>query len=408
MHGIGGKGMRILSVTAQKPDGTGSGVYLTELVKGLDKLGHTQAVVAGVTKEDAIILPQSVQCYPVYYKTEELPFPVCGMSDEMPYESTRYCDMTESMTVQFEQAFKEKICAVVEAFSPDVILCHHLYYLTSLIRAQFPDKKIYGFCHGSDMRQIKKNPWQRDFVRNQIPKLDTIFALHNEQKKEICDYYGCPEEKVTVIGTGYNGNVFYRRNELKEEHDELRLVFVGKISEKKGVKSLLRSMKHMGDYEKNVELSLIGGSGNEREYKEIQSIAKQCDCKVHFCGRVSQDELVSTLNKGDVFVLPSFYEGLPLVIIEALACGLNVVCTDLSGIKDWLSFALPEHEVVFVKPPQFYNQDEPVEETLPDFEKRLAEAICLAKNNRVPEAEQIQRLSWDGLCKRVEKTVSQK
>ena len=46
--------MKILSVTAQKPDSTGSGVYLTELVKGFNKLGHEQAVIAGITKEDLI------------------------------------------------------------------------------------------------------------------------------------------------------------------------------------------------------------------------------------------------------------------------------------------------------------------------------------------------------------------
>ena len=399
--------MRILSVTAQKPDGTGSGVYLTELVKGFEKLGHTQAVVAGVTKEDTIILPESVKCYPVYYKTENLPFPVCGMSDEMPYESTRYCDMTEDMTMQYTKAFAATIRSVVEDFKPDVILCHHLYYLTSLIRELYPDKKVYGFCHGSDMRQIKKNPWQREFVRKQIPQLSGIFALHNEQKQEICEYYGCMEEKVNVIGTGYNGSIFFRKNELKKKHDELRLVFVGKVSEKKGVKSLLRSMKYMENFGQKVVLSLIGGYGNEAEYKEIREIADECTCEVHFCGRVSQEELVNTLNEGDVFVLPSFYEGLPLVIIEALACGLNVVCTDLPGIQNWLTFALPEHEVVFVKPPRFYNQDEPVEETLPEFEKRLAEAIYQAKGNKVPEKEKIEGLSWDGLCKRVEKTVSQ-
>ena len=46
--------MRILSITAQKPNSTGSGVYLTELVKEYEILGHEQAVVAGVYREDLI------------------------------------------------------------------------------------------------------------------------------------------------------------------------------------------------------------------------------------------------------------------------------------------------------------------------------------------------------------------
>ena len=49
--------MRILSITAQKPNSTGSGVYLTELVKEYEILGHEQAVVAGVYREDLIELP---------------------------------------------------------------------------------------------------------------------------------------------------------------------------------------------------------------------------------------------------------------------------------------------------------------------------------------------------------------
>ena len=66
--------MRLLSITAQKPDSTGSGVYLTELVKGFQKLGHKQAVICGVLQEDKIDLPEGVACFPYYYKTEELPF----------------------------------------------------------------------------------------------------------------------------------------------------------------------------------------------------------------------------------------------------------------------------------------------------------------------------------------------
>ena len=49
------------------------------------------------------------------------------------------------------------------------------------------------------------------------------------------------------------------------------------------------------------------------------------------------------MNQSDVFVLPSFYEGLPLVIIEALACGTYVICTDLPGIRNWIDQNLPDN-----------------------------------------------------------------
>ena len=93
--------MRVLSVTAQKPCSTGSGVYLTEVVRSLAKMGVSQAVVAGVTREDRVDMPEGVTVYPVYFSSEKLPYPVVGMSDEMPYTSTRYRDMTEEMAGQF-------------------------------------------------------------------------------------------------------------------------------------------------------------------------------------------------------------------------------------------------------------------------------------------------------------------
>ena len=101
--------MRILNITAQKPDSTGSGVYLSELVKEFDREGHKQAVIAGVYPEDKILLPPGVQQFFVYFHTEDLPFAIAGMSDEMPYESTVYRTMTETMTEKFMSAFRKRI-----------------------------------------------------------------------------------------------------------------------------------------------------------------------------------------------------------------------------------------------------------------------------------------------------------
>ena len=114
--------MRILSITAQKPDSTGSGVYLTELVKGFARQGHEQAVTAGVYQEDRTVFPDGVEFYPVYFCTEELPFPIAGMSDEMPYESTVYGQMTAEMVRQFKETFAAHIKEAVESFGPDFII----------------------------------------------------------------------------------------------------------------------------------------------------------------------------------------------------------------------------------------------------------------------------------------------
>lgn len=390
--------MRILSVTAQKPDSTGSGVYLTELVKGFQKLGHEQAVLAGITKEDEVQLPERIGFYPVYYQTEKMPFPIAGMSDEMPYVSTKYSNMTEKMTEQFASTFLEQIQNVMEEFQPDIVLCHHLYFLTALIRKHYPKQKIFAISHGSDLRQIKKNPWRREFIKEQILQLDGIFALHEEQKKTICEYFACSDSKVRVVGAGYNSDVFFVQD-VKKDDEVLKLIFAGKISEKKGVMSLIRSMEYLQG--EKISLSLAGGAGNVQEFSQIKELARNCSCKVEFLGKLSQRELAQRINQSDILVLPSFYEGLPLVVIEAMACGAKVVCTDLPGIQGWLAQRLPGNEVVFVVPPQMQNEDEPVEESLEEFEKRLAEAILQAKEKNAIAQELIEKNSWGGLCRQM-------
>ena len=324
------------------------------------------------------------------------------MSDEMPYPSTRYSDLTEEMTETFRNAFGEVLKKAVEELDPDVILCHHLYLLTAIVRELFPDKKVYGVSHGSDLRQIRKTEQNREYILQRIPALDGIFALHEEQKEMICGIYGEHiREKVRVIGTGYNSDVFRQEMGTSQgEEKELRLIFAGKISEKKGVKSLIRSLDYLKDSGLIISLELAGGAGDEGEYQEIRELAEKCPFAVTFAGKITQQELAKKMNQSDVFVLPSFYEGLPLVIIEALACGTYVICTDLPGIRNWIDQNLPDNGVVFVEPPKRVNEDEPVEEELPVFEKKLAGAIeGIAKYpGSKPEKEHLEQISWDGLC----------
>lgn len=182
-----------------------------------------------------------VSFYPVYFESEQLPYPITGMSDEMPYPSTRYSDLTEEMTETFRKAFGEVLKKAVEELDPDVILCHHLYLLTAIVRELFPDKRYMEYPMDPSLRQIRKTEQNREYILQRIPALDGIFALHEEQKEMICGIYGEQiREKVRVIGTGYNSDVF-RQNIFRQEtgdsqggEKELRLIFAGKDLREKG------------------------------------------------------------------------------------------------------------------------------------------------------------------------------
>lgn len=393
--------MRILSITAQKPGSTGSGIYLTELVKEFAKSGCTQAVIAGVTQEDQVELPDGTAWYPVLFENEKLPFPVVGMSDEMPYPSTRYCDLTETMTRQFEEAFLEVAEKAVREFKPNLILCHHLYLLTALIRERFPSHAIYGFCHNTDLRQMQKTELKRSYIREQIRKLDHIFVPQSAQKQGVQKIYDMPEEQITILGMGYNKDVFHVMGE-KPEDGITRLVFAGKIAEKKGVKSLIKSLSYLPCKREELEVLLAGSAGNETEFREIQDLASKCPYPVRFLGRLSQPELAGVYNQSDVFVLPSFFDGLPLTVIEALACGDRVVVTELPGIRDWIETNTSEADVRYVPMPKMRNTDEAVEESLPAFERNLADALFASIQTETKKAADVSRISWTAIAKKVQ------
>ena len=368
--------MKILSISAQKPDSTGSGIYLTELVKAFSKKGHEQAVMAGIGPEDQVELPSGVSFYPVRFETDALPFPVAGMSDEMPYKSTRYQDLTPEMVRQFQESFLGTLDRILAEFDPDVILCHHLYLLTAFVRRHCPDRKIYGFCHNTDLRQMEKTDLERAFIAEEIRKLDGIFTLQEAQTERIRQIYHVDRSRIQVVGIGYNDKIFTQKQFVRTD-ERVTMVYAGKIAEKKGVKSLIRA---------------LGKLCLEKDPSAAQNV------RVFLAG-------------GALFVLPSFYEGLPLTPVEALACGDRVVMTDLPGIRDWMKTYAPDAGIRFVTPPKMKAVDEPEESGLAVFEEQLAEALdetaaevkAGGRNRR--KAADLSRIRWEQVAARVEAVI---
>lgn len=392
--------MNILHTSAQKPNSTGSGVYMTELAMALSGLGHKNAVLAGISTEDKITLPASLQFFPTYYDAPNLPYPVLGMSDNMPYKATRYSALTPTMCKQFETAFTATALESIQSFQPDLLLCHHLYYLTALLRETLPTQKLFAICHGSDLRQIKKNPLLQERIKNAVCKLDHIFALQNEQREDIINTFNCNPKQVSILGTGYNAAIFTPGKVAP--HTPLRLIYAGKIAKAKGLTSLLSALQILHNRGLTFELQLAGGASTPSEYDEIKAQSKSCTFKTYFSGKLSQQELAVALQQADLFVLPSYYEGLPLVLIEALACGLPIITTALPGIKPWLDNNIDKHQAVFITPPAMKDVDIPCADSLPQFISDLAKGIeeaIIALPSFIPPIT--THLSWDAVARKV-------
>jgi len=109
--------------------------------------------------------------------------------------------------------------------------------------------------------------------------------------------------------------------------------YVGRLSEEKGILNFIEAIPKIIEKEKNLKF-LIVGDGHLRENLEKQIKSKHLKGKVKLVGWVSHDELPDYLNELKLVVLPSYTEGLPNVILEAMACGTPVLANSVGSIPD--------------------------------------------------------------------------
>jgi len=199
---------KILHIIAQQPGKTGSGIYIQSIINEAAKKKYQQAVIMGIPENSIIDFDQELETFPVFFETPQLPFPVVGMSDIMPYKSTKYSDLTEKMFNQWKESFSEIIKKAVETFQPDIIISHHLWILTSFVKKLFPKIKIISIAHGTGIRQMNLAPQYSDFVINHLKEIDLVLALNDYQKHLICNTYELDEKKIVVTGVAYNDSYF--------------------------------------------------------------------------------------------------------------------------------------------------------------------------------------------------------
>lgn len=456
--------MRILSITAQKPDSTGSGIYLSHLQHAFEKAGHDVALIYGCDVHDAYSF--AYPTFPVVFNTSRVNFPVVGMSDTMPYTSSIYRNLTPGQLDVFEHEFRDALVRARNEFKPDVVICHHLYGVLTFAFDVFVGARgaahaaneerpprILAICHGSDLRQLRSHGLFYERVRACLPQLDAVIALHENQKSQIASLFPEASENVFALGAAFDNALFRYSDEMQAallkstepehasapstspavphasaadtsraphiSHDErralqrtLNLCYVGKIAYKKGVHSLLRALA-LGNVAHIAQLSLIGGSGSADEWSEAQNLATQLPFPVNMPGALSQEQVALQYQASDIFVLASYYEGLPLCVIEALACGCAVVCSNTAGLHDWITHHIPCALCYFVDLPAEREVGLPVRSELPFFEARFKDAVDAMIDTLLNETDtqRIQRLqhtqrelsalTWDALAKRI-------
>ncbi|HXE12979.1 MAG TPA: glycosyltransferase family 4 protein [Bryobacteraceae bacterium] len=137
---------------------------------------------------------------------------------------------------------------------------------------------------------------------------------------------GIPAERIHVVPYGVNLEKFHPAAGRRVENGPLRLLFVGRINQRKGVKYLLEALKRLPA--KHVELTICG-----RVLDDLK-IFEPFRSQITIRPSVSHAELVAAYQTADLFVFPSVAEGFAHVLLESMACGLPVLSTTATAAPD--------------------------------------------------------------------------
>ncbi len=140
------------------------------------------------------------------------------------------------------------------------------------------------------------------------------------------------EEKITVIPNGIDVAHFSAEPRAAEPNDRVELLYVGRLAPVKNISLLLRSLRHLREHEETEYALTLVGDGEDRARYEAMANRLGVSDNVHFAGY--QSNVRAYYRDADVLVLTSVSEGFPTVLMEAQACGLPVVTTDVGGARE--------------------------------------------------------------------------
>jgi colanic acid/amylovoran biosynthesis glycosyltransferase len=194
---------------------------------------------------------------------------------------------------------------------------------------------------GNDLSgYLQKDPHMYDDIFNSIDMCLPVCDFFKERLIQI----GCPPEKIITHHSAINAKKFKFKYKKISANNRLNITSVARIAPKKGLECGLHAIAFLKDVYPNIHYTIIGDTQSDHmEYKEyLYELVKQLQIKdyVTFHGWATSEEIITLLNKTDIFVLPSLtahngdQEGIPNALKEAMAVGLPVIATDHAGNKE--------------------------------------------------------------------------
>lgn len=191
---------------------------------------------------------------------------------------------------------------------------------------------------GTEVPQSKR-PQIRTRLLQALENATQIFSVSESLKHHVVEL-GADAEKIQRIGNGVDTKKFYpvdkqeARQQLELPEDAKVLISVGGLVDRKGFHRVLEVLPTLVKQYPNLIYLIVGGPSPEGNISErLRQQVKDLDLVEHvrFLGSLPSDQLKTPLSASDVFVLATANEGWANVFLEAMACGLPVITTDVGG-----------------------------------------------------------------------------
>jgi len=216
-------------------------------------------------------------------------------------------------------------------------------------------KKLYGIkhictIHAGGITMLDKLPFKRKLADFIVKNTDTFMIVSSHGKKLLLNSVSKKlkketDKKIKIVSMGvYTKEYNYLKNkkELRAKNKikaNKVLLFIGRLTEKKGVAYLIKTMPEIIKKDKGIELLILGDGPFKQN---LMKLTKDLNLtkNIRFLGYIVGNKKNEYLSLSDMLIVPSIVaksgdtEGLPVVIMEALASGLPIIATDVGGIKD--------------------------------------------------------------------------
>lgn len=215
----------------------------------------------------------------------------------------------------------------------------HAAYGTSFLRKSFYIKlckffsiKVVIHNHGAEWENFyeKKSLSQKEKIKSTYNLCEYIIVLSEEWKERYIQFLD--DTKVIVIN---NFTSIAPADVKKESHLKTNILFIGEFCERKGtynIPEIISLMKNKG----NVAVNIVGYGDTKRLRDSITKF--DLDKCISIIGFADYTKKIHLLANSDIFLFPSYNEGVPMVLLEAMTFGIPCVTTDVGGIKSIINY----------------------------------------------------------------------